>query len=98
MAVGTSPDAYRDYNLDKLLPETIAAMGEQADRLRQASARMVKLTGSRGSNTAVLDRIVTQLTDMSERPIPLQAVQRLQGQPGFSGHLAADGERAGAGY
>ena len=68
MAVGTSPDAYRDYNLDKLLPETIAAMGEQADRLRQASARMVKLTGSRGSNTAVLDRIVTQLTDMSERP------------------------------
>lgn len=68
MVVGTSPDAYRDYNLDKLLPETITAMGEQAERLRQASARMVKLTGSRGSNTAVLDRIVAQLTEMSERP------------------------------
>lgn len=68
MVVGASPDSYRDYNLDQLLPDTIAALGEQAVLLREACDRMVELTGSRGSNTAVLERMADLLEDMSGKP------------------------------
>lgn len=76
MITGRSPDPYRDYELEKKLPEVIATFEEQSKVLAELSERFVNYTGQRGSHNAILDRLSYQLKDMVRRPHTIQ--KRLQ--------------------
>lgn len=68
MITGTEPDLYRDYGFEKLIPEAIASMKEQAAVLRQVSADMEELVGQKGENMVLLDKIAFQLEQMVKDP------------------------------
>ncbi len=72
MIVGSSPDRYRDYQLHKKIPDVIKTLGEQGELLRSLSDKLVQLTGQRGSNHAILNRLAYQLDDMAKRPRTIQ--------------------------
>ena len=72
MIVGSSPDRYRDYQLHKKIPDVISTLGEQGQLLRSLSESLVRLTGQRGSNHAILNRLAYQLEDMAKRPRTIQ--------------------------
>lgn len=61
MITGTSPDAYRDYNLDKEIPDLIEDMTKQRDILKEQYDALQKKYGGRDSDTATLQRLVAQL-------------------------------------
>ena len=52
MITGTSPDAYRDYNLDKEIPDLIEDMTKQRDILKEQYDALQKKYGGRDSDTA----------------------------------------------
>ena len=62
MLTGTSPDTYRDYALDKEIPDLIEDMTTQRDLLQEQYDALQKKYGGRDSDTATLQRLVTQLT------------------------------------
>ncbi|RXZ78579.1 extracellular solute-binding protein [Paenibacillaceae bacterium] len=68
MITGSEPDLYRDYGFEKLIPDAIVAMKEQAAALRQLSADMEALVGQKGENMVLLDKIAFQLEQMVRDP------------------------------
>ena len=62
---GGSPDIYRDYSLDKKIPEAIEAMNTLSERLSDIIDR---LEGSRGAEAGSLSRLVVQLDRFYEKP------------------------------
>ncbi len=65
---GSSPDKYRDYQLDELIPETIDEMKVQSDELTSIVNAIVEFTGTKGSDMSSLDTLARQLNDMHEDP------------------------------
>ena len=66
MITGASPDTYRDYKLDKLIPDTIENLGKQSKALEEAMNDMRAKTGIKGSYLAPLDRLMIETKEMSE--------------------------------
>ncbi len=64
---GTDPDVYRDYQLDKKIPETIEQMSTEAERLNKVLDDLAALKG-RGTESGALERLVNQLEKMHEFP------------------------------
>ncbi|WP_258960925.1 extracellular solute-binding protein [Paenibacillus aquistagni] len=67
MITGAVPDEYRDYQLEKKIPELVAVMAEQADVLEAVVKQAERLSGG-GDRTAALTRLMVQLRDMAEHP------------------------------
>lgn len=67
MITGTVPDEYRDYQLDKKIPELVEVMTEQADVLEEVAKHAERLSGG-GDRTASLTRLMVQLRDMANQP------------------------------
>jgi len=76
MITGRNPDQYRDYKLDKKLPEVIATFEKESKVLEDLSERLISYTGQRGAHNGILDRLSYQLADMAKRPHTIQ--RRLQ--------------------
>lgn len=68
MVTGPTPDTYRDYYLDKQVPDVIALFAEQQEMLTAISNAMQAFTGGRSSYTAILDTVAYQLGEMYTRP------------------------------
>lgn len=68
MVTGTSPDRYRDYHFESLIPEEIAALGEQRDALQQAADVIDREAGTNGSYTSIIKKIIFQLDRMYTEP------------------------------
>jgi len=68
MITGTNPDIYADYKLNKVLPNEIKILKDQSEILYSIIKDLVAITGKKGSNTAILERIAYQLSDFYERP------------------------------
>ena len=68
MITGASPDANRDYNLDKELPECMTLFSRQSALLLQLAARLEELSGGRGSAHAQLQKVSIQLADFVKDP------------------------------
>ena len=64
---GASPDQYRDYGFNEIMPETITAMLEQAALLDSVAAEFVALAGSKGSQVATLEQIAFLLNKMGSK-------------------------------
>ncbi len=66
MLTGSEPDEYRDYQFSRLMPEVLKGMGVQAKILREVSAELEKINGTKGADSVTLDNVAMLLERMSE--------------------------------
>jgi len=67
MITGTVPDEFRDYQLDKKLPDLVQTMLDQADILEAVAEQSERLAEG-GDRTAALTRLIVQLRDLAQNP------------------------------
>ncbi len=65
---GPSPDLFRDYKLEKLIPETIKNLGIQSDRLYKVISEILQTSGVKGSYISSLEKIALECKQMSYDP------------------------------
>ncbi len=68
MITGSSPDIYRDYSLDKKLPDAMKELERQSVLLAEVSQEFYEITGQKGSSTAILDKLSYELNDFYRKP------------------------------
>lgn len=68
MITGPDADDYRDYGFDKLIPDVVSGLGEQAQALRQASELLIQCTGAKGEHSSTLDTVALICQRMSDKP------------------------------
>ncbi|MDR9855719.1 extracellular solute-binding protein [Paenibacillus sp. VCA1] len=68
MITGASPDPYRDYELQKQIPELQQVFEKQAGQLSRVIAGMEELSGGKNERTAVLNTTAFQLKDLAAEP------------------------------
>lgn len=66
MITGSEPDAYRDYYLEKQLPNLSADLKENAALLLEEATRLEEITGSRGAETAFFEDIAYNLQSYAD--------------------------------
>lgn len=64
MITGPTPDTARDYRFERLIPDTIKGLKEQAKILTEVSQRLAEITGKKGEHSAVLDKVAVYLERM----------------------------------
>jgi ABC-type glycerol-3-phosphate transport system substrate-binding protein len=72
MITGNVPDPYRDYQLDKQIPDMTTVFKEQSDVLYAVSEALIALTGEKSDKTAILNKTAYQLADLAEKPETVQ--------------------------
>ena len=72
MITGNVPDPYRDYQLDKQIPDMTKVFKEQSDVLYAVSEALIALTGEKSDKTAILNKTAYQLADLAEKPDTVQ--------------------------
>lgn len=68
MITGTSPDIYRDYYLDEMIPGLLDQFAAISSVLKRCEAEFTEKTGVAGGETATLTQIYYQLDDFVESP------------------------------
>ena len=61
---GATPDEYRDYKFNRVMPETVRNLLRQYRVLDGVSKGLVELSGSKGSHVATLDKVAFLLYTM----------------------------------
>lgn len=69
---GTSPDPYRDYELEDKLPEVVALFGEKVTQFGEIEKRLVEVAGEKSEFTALLLTMQRQMERMYEKPYKIQ--------------------------
>lgn len=72
MITGNVPDPYRDYQLDKQIPDMVDVFQKQSEVLYAVSEELVRLTGEKSDKTAVLNKTAYQLADLANKPETVQ--------------------------
>lgn len=68
MITGTSPDSYRDYNLEKSIPGLVDTMNDLADRLDEQMENIKKITQGSGTEAVSINTLADQLRLLAEKP------------------------------
>ncbi len=68
MYLTTSPDANRDYDVEKNLPNVLNVFEKQVKVLEDLSDRIDKVSGGKNDSIALVDRMVYQLNNILEKP------------------------------
>lgn len=68
VVTGTNPDQYRDYDLHIYLPDIMVTFEEQAAILHDLADRLTEITGSRSSESALMENTALQLDSFLEKP------------------------------
>lgn len=68
MITGTDPDQYRDYFLEKQIPDLIPSLTNTSAAIRDNLKKLISIIGKKGSDTAVIERLAIQLEDFAEKP------------------------------
>lgn len=66
MVTGTTPDAYRDYYLDREIPSLAQDLKAERDRLSSEYEHLLATYGGRDGDTANIERLVVQLDSFLE--------------------------------
>ena len=66
MITGSSPDPYRDYYLDRLLPNLSADFSKNADLLFAEAQRLEKIVGAKGAENAYFEDVAYNLKSYGE--------------------------------
>ncbi|GGG53429.1 ABC transporter substrate-binding protein [Paenibacillus radicis (ex Gao et al. 2016)] len=72
MITGGVPDPFRDYNLEKKVPEMVEVFNKQSDILYKISDQLVEITGEKSDQIAILTKLAYQLKDLAANPESLQ--------------------------
>jgi len=72
MITGPNPDPYRDYLLDRNIPEMLDVFRNQSNNLRGVADELVRLTGETSDQTEILNTMVIQLEDFIKKPETIQ--------------------------
>ncbi|MCR5753897.1 MAG: extracellular solute-binding protein, partial [Acetatifactor sp.] len=65
---GTVPDQYVDYEVVKKLPEYVPTIQEERDRLAGVLESLLEITGEKGENSNLVEKILVQLDMLLEEP------------------------------
>lgn len=65
---GQSPYKYIDYQIAKKIPEFAANMQAESERLNAIVENIVAITGEKGENTALLEKMAIQAAGLAEDP------------------------------
>ncbi len=57
MITGPDPDIYRDYGFTTLIPEVMTGLVAESERLYRISAELERITGQKGEDSVLLDKI-----------------------------------------
>ncbi|MDQ6420292.1 extracellular solute-binding protein [Paenibacillus sp. LHD-117] len=68
MVTGMNPDPYRDYDIDKTIPELPKLFRELADRMQAEADRLDAMSGQSGTGSRTLRILVRQLESFIDRP------------------------------
>ncbi len=68
MITGASPDKYRDYRFERLIPDVLKGLREESDNLYEVSGELSRLMGGMGEHTATLDRVANTCYRMGHYP------------------------------
>lgn len=68
MITSNTPDPYRDYQLEKRIPDMVAVFEEQAKTIQSVADYLEQATGEKSDKVAVLHSMVNQLKDMVQYP------------------------------
>lgn len=74
---GTSPDIYRDYALEKEIPDLIPTLEEYTDNVKNLIGNVEKYYDGGGSETATLKQLYVQLEDILDDPSSITKSSRL---------------------
>ncbi|MCR2821527.1 extracellular solute-binding protein [Lederbergia panacisoli] len=72
MVTGEMPDPYRDYQLEKHIPEMVEIFSRQSKILYEVSDELARVTGETSDQTAILNTMAYQLEDFVKRPETIQ--------------------------
>lgn len=73
MLTGSDPDEYRDYNFQRIMPDVLRGLVQQADALYAVSDRLAEITGGKGEHSATLDKIALIVEYMGKYPDTIAA-------------------------
>lgn len=68
MITGTKPDEFRDYQLEKKIPDLLTVFKSESDRLKEVAKQLVELSGQSSDQEALLKTMALQLDEMIEKP------------------------------
>ncbi|KAF9122978.1 hypothetical protein BGX30_001685 [Mortierella sp. GBA39] len=68
MITSNSPDPYRDYQLEKRIPEMAEVFRKQAETIQSVADYLEQATGEQSDKVAILHTMVKQLQEMAKRP------------------------------
>ena len=69
LILGSTPDPYRDYQLERYMPDAIEILGRQHDVISGLIDRVITLNdGRRGEGIAILENLAFQLRNMHADP------------------------------
>lgn len=68
MITSNTPDPFRDYQLEKRIPDMVTTFEEQAGIIQSVADYLEQSTGERSDKVAVLHTMVGQLKEMIENP------------------------------
>ncbi|MEG0951923.1 MAG: extracellular solute-binding protein, partial [Niameybacter sp.] len=65
---GTVPDSYIDYEIEKKLPEVKEIFIEESERLANILEEVISITGEKGEDAVVIDKLAIQLERLAKKP------------------------------
>jgi len=68
MITGVRPDPYRDYELEKSIPELLPDLEKQLSRMQEEAERLRSLAGGDNSGTRALELLIRQANGFIDRP------------------------------
>ncbi len=77
MITGSSPDDYRDYNIDEQIPTILKDLKKAKERLEKISEEIAAQYGAKSSLIAKIANITRQLDLMLEKPAQISKSDRL---------------------
>ncbi len=77
MITGSSPDDYRDYNIEKQIPTLVSDLKKANERLQDISDEVAAQYGEKSSLIAKIDNIIRQIKLMIKKPAQIAKSDRL---------------------
>lgn len=65
---GQSPSQYIDYEISKKVDGFVETLTQESERLTNLCNEMVRITGEKGENTALLEKMAIQAAELAEDP------------------------------
>ena len=66
MVTGPTPDFYRDYNFETMIPDALESMAIQSAALKKEVDRLIGIAGGVSENTAIINSLIYQLDRMHD--------------------------------